>query len=354
MFIDSIRVSQTHFGKHRIFAGGLVAYLDSDGEIERTTLKSVRHEGSDSTSIQIRCDGKQVFVAGNVGRFNRPDNVFNYDLESTMSLINQILVDLDIPPFTAGERIYRSYKNKAGEVVDAVEYTGARFSELHCTENYSTGSAQAAQDFLYNSGMVKPGRQKTRAYPTGAVYGEGSRFKSEKIYNKAEDLIRLVKSGKLTDSRYIKELIQWCKEQGMVRAEIQYRNYLARHGLAFWGEVTHIDLEKHFKEDEKIMIKNTEIFDVDKLTRTYRTTYFDYINGVDLKNRMTKTTFYKHRKELLKYGIDIAITLNVQRLPVQTKVIEISPCVARPDFYYMPDVIPWAKQSNNSPRLKVA
>lgn len=348
MFIDSIRVSQTHLGKHRVFSDGLVAHLDANAEIERTTLKSVRHEGSDSTSIQIRCDGKQVFVAGNVGRFNRPDNVFNYDLECTMSLVNRILTELDIPPFTAGERIYRSYKNRAGEIVDSVDYTGARFSEIHCTQNYTTGSAQSAEDFLYNSGMVKPGRQKTRAYPTGATYGEGSRYKSEKIYNKAEDLKRLVKSGKLPDTEYIRHLIQWCQEQGMVRAEIQYRNYLARYGLAFWGEVKHTDLEKHFKEDEKIMIKDTEIFDVDKLTRTYRTTYFDYINGVNLKNRMSKTTFYKHRNELLKYGIDIAITLNVQRLPVQTKVIEIAPCVSRPDFYYMPDVKPWSDSSHFS------
>ena len=288
--------------------------------------------------LQFRSDGKRINVSGNVGRFNRPDNVFNYDLESTMIIINNILESLDIPPFTAGERSYHDYKNKAGEIVTAVEYTGATFSEIHCTENYSTGSKQSMQDFCHNVGMVKPNRQNVRAYPTGSTYGEGSRLKASKIYSKSEDLKRLVKIGKLPKSEYILNLIKFCEEQGMVRAEIQYRDYLRREGLSFWGEVTHDDLEKHFKKDENVMIKNTEIFDIDKLTRTYRTTYYDYINGVNLKNRMSKATFYKHRIVLLKYGIDIAVTLNVQRLPVQTKIIEIQPCVTPPSFYYMPEI----------------
>ena len=342
-----------HLGNHRVFAGGMVAHLDADGNLERTTLKSIKHEGSDSTSIQIRCDGKTVNVSGNVGRFNRPDNVFNYDLECTMTLINNILESLDIPPFTSGERIYHSYKNKVGEIIDTVDYTGAKFSELHCTDNYSTGSSESAKDFLYNAGMVKPGRQKVQAYETGAGYGYGSRYQSGKVYNKAEDLKRLVKSGKLPNNQYIQNLIQWCEEQGMVRAEMEYKNCLRRHNLSYWGEVTHIDLEKHFKKDEIAMIKDTEIFDVDKLTRTFRTTYYDYINGVNLKYRMKKETFYRHRRELLKYGIDIAVTVNVQRLPVQTKIIEISPCIERPDFYFMPEVKPWSKSDELS-RLKIA
>lgn len=338
MFIDQIRVSQTHKGKHRVFSDGLVAHLDANGDIVRTTMKSVKYQGSDSTSIQIRCDGKRVNVSGNVGRFNRPDNVFNYDLESTMIIINNILESLDIPLFTAGERSYHDFKNKAGETVTAVEYTGATFSEIHCTQNYSTGSLQAMQDFCHNAGMVKPNRQNVKAYPTGSTYGEGSRLKASKIYSKSEDLKRLVKTGKLPASKYILNLIKYCEEQGMIRAEIQYRDYLRREGLSFWGEVSHADLMQHYKKDESVIMKNTEIFNIDNLTRTYRTTYYDYINGVNLKNRMSSTTFYKHRNELLKFGIDIAVTLNVIRLPVQTKVIEVTPCTVKPDFYYMPDM----------------
>jgi len=338
LFIDQIRASQTHKGRHRVFSDGLVAHLDANGDIERTSLKSVKHQGSYSTTIQIRSDGQRVNVSGNVGRFNRPDNVFNYDLESTMAITNSILESLDIPPFTAGKREYYSYKNKSGETVDAIEYTGATFSEIHCTQNYSTGSVQAMQDFCHNVSMVKPSRQNVKSYPTGCTYGEGSSFKASKIYSKSEDLKRLIKIEKLTKTDYITNLIKYCEEQGMVRAEIQYRDYLRREGLSFWGEVTHDDLLKHFKKDENVMIKNTEIFNVDEISRTYRTTYYDYINGVNLRNRMSSTSFYKHRKELLKYGIDIAVTLNVQRLPVQTKVIEIKPCITPPSFYHMPEI----------------
>ena len=196
--------------------------------------------------------------------------------------------------------------------------------------------------------MVKPGRQNTRAYETGVTYGMGSRYKSNKAYNKAEDLKRLIKSGKLENSTYIQKLIQFCDEQGIVRIETQFRNYLARHSLAFWGENTHYDLHKHFQEEENIMIKDTEILDIDKLSTTLKATYYDYINGVNLKARLSNGTFYRHKKALSKFGIDISMTLNVERLPVQTKIIRLQPCIAIPDFYFMPDVQPWSNSSHLS------
>jgi hypothetical protein len=59
-------------------------------------------------------------------------------------------------------------------------------------------------------------------------------------------------------------------------------------------------------------------------------------------------TFYRHRKELLHYGIDIGETINVDRIPVKTKVITLQPCTSKPDFYQMPDVALWSDPSNLS------
>ena len=146
----------------------------------------------------------------------------------------------------------------------------------------------------------------------------------------------------------MQELIKYCEEKGIVREEIQFRNYLARHNLAFWGEVSQTDFNTHYHKEENHMIKETEILDIDKLTRTIRTTYYDYINGVNLKSHLSNGTFYRHRNALLHYGIDIGEAVNVERLPVQTKIITLQPCTSKPDFYHMPEVQPWADPSHLS------
>jgi II/X family phage/plasmid replication protein len=60
-------------------------------------------------------------------------------------------------------------------------------------------------------------------------------------------------------------------------------------------------------------------------------------DGADLKTRLSNGTFYRYRKELLKYGIDIAVPSNVTRLRSRVEVITLSPATI-PDWYQLPKV----------------
>ncbi len=336
-FADYIRVKQTHPGKHKKLNNGLVAILDAQGDIERTTLRSFKLEGSHSTSLQIRSDGKTINVSGNFGRFRRPDNVFNYTADDTKKIINNVLQELSLPAFTGGKMYLTEYPNKQHELEIKTCTTGATISEIHYTKNFAAGSAQNAKDYLYASGRVNINRQNVKAYPTGATFGEGSRFKSSKIYNKAEDLKRLIKKGKLQPTEYIMALIDYCETNGIVRCETQFRNILIRNNLNFWSELTHQSIDKCFQQELLLMTKQSEKLDLESLPQRLRSTYLLYANGFNVKNVLANGTYYRHRNELLKYGIDIKENTNITPLVIKQKVITLTDAVM-PDFYELPDI----------------
>lgn len=336
-FCDWIRVSQTHSGNIKVLTDGYVTHYDSDGKPERYTEKSVRHEGSYSTIIIVRSDGKTVTVSGNFGRFNRPDNLFNYILDDFKKIVNKILQELGLPPFTDGELYEVEYKNKKGEIIQKTCTTGARISEIHYTTNFATGSRENADQFIYLSGIRNINRQNVRAYKTGATYGEGSRFKSSKIYNKADDIQHWINKGKIEDSYYNRELIKFCNENGVVRFETQFRNILIREGLNFWKTANHQRLNESFNQELETMAKTTEHLNYSELPTRLRSTYLLYIKGTNLREVLSNGTFYRHRNELLKYGIDIKNQDGINELTVRKNIIQLTP-LEMPDWYQLPAV----------------
>jgi hypothetical protein len=60
-------------------------------------------------------------------------------------------------------------------------------------------------------------------------------------------------------------------------------------------------------------------------------------DGADLKKRLAQNTYYRYRRELLKYNIDIAVPSNVQRLKSRVEVITLSPAQI-PPWYVLPKV----------------
>ena len=338
-FSDYFRVSQTHLAKHRPIHDGLVVHLDANGDIQRTSHKSLKCESSYSTSIQLRSDGRTVNTQGNHGRYGRPDNVVNYPVDDWKIIINNILEEFKIPPFTGGE-IQTFHNRSTGQLETAT--TGASITEIHQTDNFFAGSNQNALDFIHAMGMVNINRQQVKAYETGATWGEGSRFKSSKLYDKAADMARLITKGKLENSEYINRLQAFNHENGLVRFEIQFRQYLARNSLTFWDEVSQDKLNQHFMQELSLMQKTKSLIDRSDIPLATLGVYLRYTEGENVRSSLPRRTFYRHRKILLEYGIDIKQTLNVKKLPLQEKIITLVPAIM-PDWYYLPDVKPLSK-----------
>ena len=67
-----------------------------------------------------------------------------------------------------------------------------------------------------------------------------------------------------------------------------------------------------------------------KLPRHLGLTYLMWKDGYCVKTRMPKNTFYRHRRELLEFGIDISLLnpkeeMNDNVVPLR-RVIEMRPC----------------------------
>lgn len=338
IFIDWITIKQTHFTKHTPLHTDAWLKVDNDGNVIKGTLVPYKYEGSASTSINVKSDGRTVTLSGNIGRLNRPDNVYGYSLDDLKTLLNKIMAHLELPPFALVNKYFQDRKTKNGETVTELKSDGAHFTRLDFTINYSTGSAKNATDFIYQASIKNPTRQTIHAYKTGVTFGSAKHkgYKSSKIYIKSADLLRLQKLNKLPDSDYINGLIKQTQESGLIRFEVQYQSYLRKYGLSYW-DITHAEIEKHFLEELLLMQKEVQKLNIDELSPLHQLTYYRYKEGIDLKKELPQSTYYKHRKELLKYGIDIGQPLNITQFPQQYKTIVLKESEPH-EGYYLPTI----------------
>ena len=319
-FIDWVSMSQVHSeGGLPQVDSGCVWAADEDGAIEWRTLKAVKHEGSFETSVNVRCDGFRVTFSGNASRFGRSDNLFGYGWRECVKRINAILAFYGLPPFTAGEAVQKP--NGRGYI--ETRWTGARFSRLDLTANYEAGSAEAASLVMQYLGAQHAGRKSGRVLAAGETvdWGSGSRRQYWKAYVKALEL----KRHKCLDER----LIQHCESRGIVRFEGTVRsNALVELQCAFLGEYERGfamgQLVKLFDEHREVMTRATRSTDdLDALPKHLRASARDYLAGMDMARELSRATFYRHRNDLLSYGIDIAMR-NVSPFTPRVRVVELT------------------------------
>ena len=282
-------------------------------------------EGSFESSIQIRSDGKRVEFSGNISRFGRRDNLFGFSLGDTFRRINHLLNLLDLPPFSLGVRT--RFADSGVKWLD-----GCVVTRIDLTCNYLTGSHDNAEAFLRVLSGHHVGRQKGSLRPDGQTieYGSGSHYVYGKCYIKGTEMIKHSKrkSGKDADP----ELISWVQSNGVVREEIELkRNFLAQNGLLYLGEMNQGLLNDIYFERSQLrrfdMVKYEDTAD---LPNHLKATYYAWRNGEKLN--LSKPSFYRHRNQLLKYGIDISIPSSVHSIPIRVRTVEVA-ALAAPDWY---------------------
>lgn len=329
-FVDWLTITQEHpEGGLPLVDAGAVWATDETGEVKWRTVRRVQHEGSFETSISVKCDGSRIELSGNVGRFGRPDNVWGFDLWACLDKANGVLLAYGLPPFTAGTKWHRAGRD--GKV--SVCWTGARISRIDLTANYETGSPANAHALLQYLGTQHKAKQRGRTVGEGTTveWGRGSRRQYWKCYDKAAEM----KYHGCTDTR----LIEHVKAVGLVRLEGTIRsNALTELGCAYLGDYeagwSMPQLIRLFNESAEILSRaERKTDDLDELPRPLRATARDYLAGMEMRQVLSRPTFYRQRKALLPYGIDIAMT-NVAPFKPRVQVIELKPA-ARPNWYQL-------------------
>ena len=97
-------------------------------------------------------------------------------------------------------------------------------------------------------------------------------------------------------------------------------------------------LEIEFAERSEIFTRGSaDVEELTELPKHLLATYRMWQAGDDLTQKVSRAAFYRHRRALLPYGIDIAIKSNVVPLKPRIRVVKLGP-VSMPDWYELPDI----------------
>lgn len=333
VFCDWLSIYQVHLGGVPLVNDGHVFSVDQDGEIKWDIPQKVVHRGSHDTSIRIRSDGYRVTFEGNIGRFNRSDNLFGYSVRDCIRLANTMLAEFGLPPFV--DKAPMQLVRKGG-VDGGYQAVGAVITRVDLTRNWMTGSPGNCSQFIRHLQGFKSGRQEPKSYKTtGVSWGEGSKFWYAKVYDKAGEYFRQIGKG---SKKFDPELFEYMLQSGIARHEIELKTrYLSQNNLwrfSQWGDGV----------EERIYALFNDVIDGSAHVDTYLEIpgragelAVAWRDGADLKKRLAQNTYYRYRRELLKYGIDIAVPCNVTRLRSRVEVITLTPAVA-PAWYVLPKV----------------
>lgn len=334
VFIDWATIHQVHpQGGIKPVNRGRVLSIDEDGLIEWEVERPFEFEGSHDSRIQIQSDGYTVKLSGNVGRFHRRDNIFGFTLDEVMGKASRILATLDLPPFEKGESFL-----EPGSPFS--KFTGAFFTRLDLTGNYSVGCAANVAPFMQHLAAQSVSRMRTGAFPDGYTvdYGRGSKYWYAKAYAKYHQLTARQQKKRPP----LPDILAFVDRVGMVRFEVTLKSrFLAQNGLRYWGAIDMQKLNQIFYDKAEVIRREKAAYEsldqmFEQLPAELLGTALAWKMGKDLPRMMKRATYYRHRRRLLdEFGIEISQPCRVVELATRVTVREITvmPMVA-PDWYW--------------------
>lgn len=323
-FVDWITIRQSHYGQKPLplFLNGVRSLHSRDGicRFEKPVPESLR--GSWDSSLAIQSDGACFLLSGNVGRFGRPDNVFNFQWRDTQKALERICDALAVPRFST-----REHARLSGDPGQGV--SGSIVSRLDITKNFRTGSDAQARAFIRHAQTLAISRTKRGVSGDESVWWVNT-MRMVKVYNKAAELV--ARHGFDTDD----PLVRWCRDNGIVRVECELkRRLLDDKKMTSIEQITDEKLEEIFQEQTAFLNRFDSSDEPDILaaipsrSRAYAAAW---LAGQDLHQFVSRATLFRHARVLRSHGLDILQQRNIQKFPMKVRVIELEH-VEAPSWY---------------------
>ena len=308
---------------------GLVMSFDAQGNNEWTVNKTLSVEGSYSSKIQIKSHTEnQIYISGNPTKFLQGHNLFgSNDLVSIMGKFFDELL---------------THKN-LGLCPDPFQYANIKDGHYELTrvdvnETWHLNSQKDVQAWIRAVGETAYLKHRGAGQFSGdtAYFGKNSRRWALKCYSKGLEI--LAKGHKLPPELAIPEMIEYAQKalriEGVTRQLELKRRQL--HVASNWdidtAEELLLEYISKLEMSDVYMLKDDVL---DSLPPRLRLTYQAWLNGDDLKTVLPRPTFYRYRKQILEYGVDISSKSPKEKSNVipLIRVLEAKP-VGIPDWAY--------------------
>lgn len=283
--------------------------VDGVETIEYDIANRLSVKGSHDATITIRSHtDNTVEISGNPAKFLQGHNVFGTnDLKYLVAkMIDKLCMidELELKPTDV------EYEN--------IQQGIYHLSRVDVNEHFAFPSAQVARAWLRAAG--NSANMKFRGaglFKEGTLYFEGKRY-IPKIYFKYDEINSKDKSHRLPDELLqIPELIEYAEKSLRFEIKIlstQLKDWMLHLGCNWDADTATMLINDQFisklQLSANMPIENEVI---ESLPKNLRLTYTAWVNGEDLRQVLSRPTFYRYRTRLLEYGIDISIVKDIEK-----------------------------------------
>ncbi|MCR9653235.1 phage/plasmid replication protein, II/X family [Vibrio parahaemolyticus] len=339
LMIDWLSV-KFFFWSDECLNGGNVISTTPDGEIEYTVDKHLKVEGSYDSRLLIRTERTRLpelpelenvwtlSVSGNPVKWFQGHNIFG------TCDINNLIIEL----FDAlAKKFGKAQPDFVRNWVLQGHYT---ISRVDINGMFELGSRLDVISWLSALEQTARTRHGTAVAKGNTVYfGKNSERWTLKFYAKGQE----IESHKLPGVLQLTSLPEFANNK--LRAELTLRTKeLVKLGLNVGSAWFNIDTWELYKEYMgRVEMSSQKPVDdiVSKLPRYLVSSYALWKEGYCLKTSIPKNTFYRHRRELMEFGIDISIPNSkepVSNVVPLNRVIEMRPA-GIPDWAFGTDLL---------------
>jgi len=276
--------------------------ISQTGKVIKQIMKPLRLEGSYSSSLAVshwtRGLESQIRVTGNFAKWLQGHNLFGTsDLTSLIYAVGLKLCKiLELSPTQQEHIAWRT-----GNVW---------LTRIDCTDMWKLQTQGDVLGWLNTAQFQARSRHGSPIMTGGTLYfGKHSRRWSMKFYAKLDEILR--RGHQLPFSiRDREKLVELA--DGMLRAELTLRSpelgKLELNKACDWKPSTPYQLLMEYlnrlQVADQFMLADESIATLPKTLQAY---YQLWVDGHELRGMMPKTSFYRKRRQLLEYGIDITV-----------------------------------------------
>lgn len=312
---------------------GFVMSFDAQGQQQWVVNKTLAIEGSYSSKIQIKpLPENKIYITGNPTKFLQGHNLFGTnDLRYLMNKFLKVLLHQDIglrpDPFQLDDMLNGNYE----------------LTRVDINETWHLQNRRDVISWIRSLGETAYLKHRGAGQFSGdtTYFGKNSRRWSLKCYSKGSEIN--AKGHQLPQELRLPEMLEYADKalriEGVTRQlELKRRDlHIASHWDVDTAEELLLEYLSKLEMSDVFMLKDSVL---DILPPRLRLTYHAWLNGDDLKSVLSRPTFYRYRKQILEYGVDISTKSPKEKnnvIPL-IRVLEAKP-VGIPDWAYEKNLV---------------